>query len=263
MSDPTAREAGRVANSIALLQFAWGHPEVVRLLERVGLSAAMAYFPIRVAPMGPIPPMVAQSLMPFFPVPLVAKMVDRSRAVISADDLWDQVSVTLEAASTQVYGAFESLDELTDLLGSAAAACDLDGRVLTAAWASVDWSAPAARLFGAATVLREHRGEGHWFALAAAGVSGEEAHVLSQLGNGRPRYKMSHGFRPEQADEVIARLEARGWIREDTVTDEGEAFRAGIEDSTDALDAAPWNAIGDTGIARVVELGRSLPGLTG
>ncbi len=228
-------------------------------MDRAGLQAAVGYFPVRVAPLGAIPPVVAQALMPFFPVPLVSKMVERSRATIAPDELRVLVQETMTIAAGDVYGAFEGLEELNDLLTRAAAACDLDGRPLTAAWRTYAWEGAAAQLFGAATVLREHRGEGHWFALAAAGVSGDEAHVFSQLRQGATRTNMSHGFRPEQVDVLIAALDSRGWTSGGVVTGAGEAFHAAIEAQTDTLDAAPWDAIGAEGVARVVELGASLP----
>jgi hypothetical protein len=40
---------------------------------------------------------------------------------------------------------------------------------------------PVARLWHAATLLREHRGDGHIAALVAAGIGGTEAHVLHAL----------------------------------------------------------------------------------
>ncbi|WP_370745920.1 hypothetical protein [Streptomyces sp. LUP30] len=42
-------------------------------------------------------------------------------------------------------------------------------------------SDPVARLWHSATVLREHRGDGHVAALVGARVSGTEAHLLDAL----------------------------------------------------------------------------------
>ena len=263
MSTPPHRSAARVANSIAFLQFAWGHPLIQTMMEKAGVSSAMGYFPVRLAPLGDVPPAVAQSLMPFFPDPLVAKMVTRSRESMSADALRDLVHDALTEAAELVYGAWAEVHELSELLVAAAAACHLDGRPLTAAWTSYQWEGAAAQMFGAATILREHRGEGHWFALAAAGVSGAEAHILSQLRAGKPRGGISHGFKADQVEEIIAKLETRGWVSGDVVTDDGKQFQATVEAATDDLDSAPWRAIGEAGVARVIELGGSLPNQNG
>ena len=45
---------------------------------------------------------------------------------------------------------------------------------------------PVARLFHAASLLREHRGDGHIAALMAEGIGGLEAHVLLALDLGMP-----------------------------------------------------------------------------
>ena len=50
-------------------------------------------------------------------------------------------------------------------------------------------SEPVARLWHAATLLREHRGDGHIAALVAAGIGGTEAHVLHALSEDIPAEK--------------------------------------------------------------------------
>jgi Helix-turn-helix family len=63
-----------------------------------------------------------------------------------------------------------------DLLGRAVGELDCAGRVLGAANAALPVpDDPLARLWQAATVLREHRGDGHAAALVAAGVDGHGA----------------------------------------------------------------------------------------
>ena len=46
---------------------------------------------------------------------------------------------------------------------------------------------PVARLSHAATLLREHRGDGHVAALVTEGIGGTEAHVLHALGRRHAR----------------------------------------------------------------------------
>ena len=46
-----------------------------------------------------------------------------------------------------------------------------------------------ARLWHAATLLREHRGDGHFAALVAEGIGGTQAHVLHALSQGWPLWR--------------------------------------------------------------------------
>ena len=62
-----------------------------------------------------------------------------------------------------------------------------EGRALFAANAALPWpDEPFAVLWHAATLLREHRGDGHVAALTAAGVSGRQANVLHATAVGTP-----------------------------------------------------------------------------
>ena len=66
-----------------------------------------------------------------------------------------------------------------DLLWRAIGELDFSGRVLAAANAALPVRQDGlARLWQAATVLREHRGDGHFAALAAADIDGCEAVAL-------------------------------------------------------------------------------------
>jgi hypothetical protein len=80
--------------------------------------------------------------------------------------VWDLITPQ-EAIAVREAGAAAALRRL------------LGGRVLSAANSELPVSAdPLTRLWQAATLLREHRGDGHFAALAAAGIDGCEAVVL-------------------------------------------------------------------------------------
>jgi hypothetical protein len=67
---------------------------------------------------------------------------------------------------------------LAGLAREAASACTAEGRPLYAGHAGLDWpDAPHVAAWHAATLLREHRGDGHIAALVAAGLSGIDALV--------------------------------------------------------------------------------------
>src|SRR3954465_7060633 len=69
-----------------------------------------------------------------------------------------------------------------DLLLEAATSAPFEGRPMYAALRAIPIPADVvARLFHAASLLREHRGDGHIAALMVEGVGGFEAHVLFAL----------------------------------------------------------------------------------
>ena len=72
----------------------------------------------------------------------------------------------------------------------------------------------AARLFHAASLLREHRGDGHIAALMIEGVGGLESHVLLALDMGMPaeRFGRIHHLPAAQPAAVVNGLRERGVI---------------------------------------------------
>ncbi len=93
-----------------------------------------------------------------------------------------------------------------------------------------------ARLWHAATLLREHRGDGHNAALVAHGIGGAEAHVLLALflGMRAEEFGRIHHLPKAQLAAVIdglrGRVDAAGGF-----TDAGRETRERIEALTDEL----------------------------
>jgi hypothetical protein len=129
------------------------------------------------------------------------------------------------------------------MLAVAAAGLDCSGRVLASANAALPAPAePVARLWHYATLLREHRGEGHFAALVAADIDGCESNVL-RAGIDLPRETIQpiRGWADEQWSAAAGRLADRGLLDTDgTATPAGSALRAEVERVTDAAAARPW-----------------------
>jgi hypothetical protein len=138
------------------------------------------YFAGRAAPLGAVGAApVTASFFTFAP-PMVARALPGVWELITPQD----------ALAVRVAGAVAALHRLAgdreaevaaaaDLLLRATDGLDCAGRVLAAANAALPVPGePAARLWHAATLLREHRGDGHFAALVAAGIDGCEALVL-------------------------------------------------------------------------------------
>ncbi|MER5311440.1 hypothetical protein ABT034_27035 [Streptomyces sp. NPDC002773] len=149
------------------------------------------------------------------------------------------------------------LAEAAALARRAAEAAGAHGRPLAAANADLPWSeAPHLVLWQAATVLREHRGDGHLAALLVAGLDPVESLVsFAAIGAAPEAVFESRGWSPAEWSAARERLAARGLVHPDgSATDVGRALRAEVERRTDELAAAPWTALGPADTARLADL---------
>ena len=102
------------------------------------------------------------------------------------------------------------------------------------------------RLFHAASLLREHRGDGHVTALMTEGVGGLEAHALLALDMGMPaeRFGRIHHLPAAQIAAVVDGMRARGLIGDDGwLSQQGRAVKQRVEALTDELAAKPYEAL--------------------
>jgi hypothetical protein len=161
-------------------------------------------------------------------------------------------------------GAAGALRAAADLLAAATEELAMAGRPLGAPNAALPApDEPVARLWHAATVLREHRGDGHIGALVAAGVDGCEALALrvargqaEGAGPSRAQLQPARGWTDEEWDAAADRLASRGWLdAAGAITPAGRAAHQAIEDATDVAAARPWARLGTE---RTEELARLL-----
>jgi hypothetical protein len=213
--------------------------------ERAGLRGFWrGYFAGRSAPLGRVSSApVTASFYTFAP-----QMISRA-----LPDVWNLITPE-QALAVREAGAVSALTrvlgDLTDAAGVAAdmlcvaaANVDCSGRVLAAANAALPVpSEPLARLWHAATVLREHRGDGHFAALLAADVDGCESNVLGAAFDlPRETIQPLRGWTDQQWDAAAWRLNGRGIIGVDGApTSAGTELRESIEGTTDAAAARPW-----------------------
>ena len=213
--------------------------------EKAGLRGFWrGYFAGRSAPLGPVSSApVTASFYTFAP-----QMVSRA-----LPDVWNLITPE-QALAIREAGAVSALrrvlGDLTDaagvaadMLSVAAAGVDCSGRVLAAANVALRVpSDPLARLWYAATVLREHRGDGHFAALLAAGVDGCESNVLrAAFDLPRETIQPLRGWTDQQWDAAAGRLNGRGIIGDNGApTAAGSELRETIEATTDAAAARPW-----------------------
>ena len=135
----------------------------------------------------------------------------------------------------------------TDLLLKAATSAPVQGRPMYAALRSIPVPAePVARLFHAASLLREHRGDGHIAALMVEGVGGLEAHVLLALDMGMPprQFGRIHHLPDDLLTSLLDGMHDRGLIADDGgFSEQGRAVKQRVEDLTDDLAATPYERL--------------------
>jgi hypothetical protein len=135
----------------------------------------------------------------------------------------------------------------TELVLKAATSAPFEGRPMYAALRAVpNPDDVVTRLFHGASLLREHRGDGHIAALMSEGVGGLEAHVLFALSMDIPaeHFGRIHHLPAVQLADVIRGLRERGLIGDDgALSERGRAVRQRVESLTDDLGAKPYEIL--------------------
>jgi hypothetical protein len=232
----------------ALTYFA---PEAMSAFADAGYRGFwMSYFAGRAAPLGAVPAEVVAATFYNFSAAHV------TRALPSA---WTFAppSVALEARERSAVAALRRCgvtdDEQTrtaaSLLERAARSASWTGRPLFAANLALPWpDDPVARLWHAATLLREQRGDTHIAVLVANGIGGRECNVLHSLADRVPREFMvkSRQYDDEEWRDCARRLVDRGVVDDaGELTDTGRELKQRIEDATDALSSCAFDALTD------------------
>ena len=117
---------------------------------------------------------------------------------------------------------------------------------------------PVARLWHAANMLREHRGDGHIAALVCERIGGTEAHVLSALDMGiypAESFGRIHHLPETRLAEVMHGLRDRGLLdASGRFTDSGRATKGRIESLTDALAETPYDGLEPLELDQLIDL---------
>jgi hypothetical protein len=242
-------------------------PEHDERFTALGLKPGrMSYFAGRAAPMGPVGAGVVTATFYNFSPSLVAHMIPRAWTLASPEQVLAARLDAARASLTRLLGeevaGSPEVAELAGLLREACTVLTPEGRPLYAGHADLPWpEEPLLTLWHGATLLREHRGDGHIAVLLQAGLSGLDAlitHTATGRGFTEDAAKATRGWREEEWAAGCASLADRGLLDDAGLTAEGEELRTRVETATDALALAPWEHLGAERTARVVELGKGL-----
>ena len=208
------------------------------------------YFAGRAAPLGLVPAEVVDALFYNFAPGEVARHIPK---------VW--LTTTPEAAiAARQAGCVNALNRIlaahvgstafaraADLLTKAATSAPIEGRPMYAALRALPIPDDVIeRFFHAASLLREHRGDGHIAALMVEGVGGLEAHVLLALDMDMPAEKFGriHHLPAVHLRAVIDGMRERGLIGDDGwLSEEGHAVKDRVESLTDELAAKPYESL--------------------
>ncbi|MBT2487931.1 hypothetical protein J7E96_05160 [Streptomyces sp. ISL-96] len=271
MTSLPARAGRRCHNALnPLHSTVYFSPDFTKELAAVGIEDSnAAYFAGRGAAMGAVGAGVITAAFYNFNHDLVARHVPQVWRTASPEVVLEArlraVDTTLRRLLGEEAIASDEMAEAAGLALRAAEACTRHARPLYAAHADLPVpERPHLAYWHAATLLREHRGDGHLAALLAAGLDPLEA-LVSHTATGKgmsPRWTLAtRGWSRTDWDAASGRLRERGLLdTEGELTEAGTALRAGLEDVTDRLDAAPYEHLGAEGTERLTELGRGFLG---
>ena len=247
--EAAARRLHRLVEPIHLVTYFCDEP--TDALMALGLRNYWdGYFAGRAAPLGRVPAGVVHAVFYNFADGEVARHIPR---------VWDSATPE-EALAARERGSVAALRRIlgdladapglaraADLAATAATSAPTEGRILYAALRTLPLpEEPVARLWHAATLLREHRGDGHIAALVAEGIGGTQAHVLHALSENIPAEKFGriHHLAADRLASVVDGMRARGLIdASGWLSDAGRTAKERIESVTDDLAASAYSSL--------------------
>jgi hypothetical protein len=217
------------------------------------------YFAGRSAPLGQVPVEIVTAIFYNFATERVAKAVPAIWEITTPAEM---VRVRQDTAVETLNGYGLSDDtagvaEAAELAGRAARGASLDGRPLFAANLALPWpDSPLAALWHAATLLREHRGDGHVAVLVSEGISGRQSNVFHAAAGAVPAdfIKRTRDYSDEEWASCVQSLAERGLLTATgSLTAAGRTLKDHVELRTDALALRALDALGDAEVERLFQ----------
>lgn len=238
--------------------------EALGLVKEPGAHLnAPGYFAARSAAMGPVGPGTITAAFFNFSHTLVAQHVPALWKIAGPEQVLEARLRATDRLMRRLLGeeavASKEMAEAAELALRATEGCDRAGRPLSAAEADQPVAQePHLALWQAATILREHRGDGHVALLMHAGLDGLEA-LVSHTASGRgftPVFaRATRGWSEAEWSAAQDRLRDKGLLdATGELTEAGMTLRKDLENETDRLGTAPYDHLGAAGVERLTEL---------
>ncbi len=250
MTTTTARRMFDLTEPICLVNFFSDEPN--EAMAALGFSNYWdGYFAGRSAPLGRVPAEVVDAAFYNFGPGEVARHIPSVWETTTPEDAHAARQRGCVAALRRILGDLvdsPGLARAAELLTTAATGAPVEGRMMYAALRSLPVpEEPVARLWHAANMLREHRGDGHIAALVTEQVDRTECHVLLAIDAGilpAESFGRIHQLPKPYLAKVMAGLRRRGLVDDAGVfTDAGRATKDRIEALTDTLAEPPYAAL--------------------
>ncbi|MEP9364348.1 MarR family transcriptional regulator [Nocardioides sp. CN2-186] len=248
--EPVARRMFDLTEPISLVNFFSDEPN--EAMAALGFTNYWdGYFAGRSAPLGRVPAEVVDAAFYNFAPGEVARHVPKVWETTTPEAAHAARQQGCVAALRRIlvdHVATPGLARAAELLARASVSAPVEGRVMYAGLRSLPMpEEPVARLWYAANMLREHRGDGHIVALMAEQIGGLEAHVLCALDAGvypAETFGRIHHLPKQLLADLMDGMRGRGLLdASGRFTEAGRATKDRIESLTDALAEAPYDAL--------------------
>jgi hypothetical protein len=235
---------------VSMVNFA--SPEPNEAMEGLGFRGYWdGYFAGRSAPLGRVPAEVVDAVFYNFGPGEVARHIPRVWERTTPEEAHAARQRGCATAVRRILGELvetPGLARAAELLAKASTSAPVEGRPMYAGLRSLPMpEEPVARLWFAANMLREHRGDGHIVALVCEQIDRTEAHVLSTLRSGlhpAESFGRIHHLPPAYLARVMDGLRDRGLVDlAGHLTEAGRATKDPIESLTDVLAEAPYRGL--------------------
>lgn len=224
-------------------------PEVRDAYAELGLAQfGEGYFVSRGACLGRAPGQVIASAFGVFNPAVVIPLVEQGWSRTTPEAILGARHRGATAALRRIIGEPSTAARATAILRPVLDSLPLSGRTLFAGLRSLPFpDDPIGALWRVCDEVRERRGDGHIACWVQAGCDAVEIGLLTEGYWGMPlrTYIRTRSWSDEQIQAGVERLEANGYVKDDKLTEQGRAFRAGIEEATDELELDLVDAIGD------------------
>ncbi len=235
--------------------------------EAIGLKGFwMGYFASRAAPLGAVPAEVVIATFYNFHPGMVHRAIPdaweraRPEQITAARLALADRTLRRVLGDDVVYSP--EIAEAAGLARRVAEAAPPIGRPLFAAYTALPWpEAPHLVLWHAATLIREHRGDGHIAAMVHADVDACQAHwlTISDGATTREVFELSRRWPEAEWEAARVRLQRRGWLEANaTLTQDGVEAKQSLEDRTDELATSPLASLRADEVNRLIGLMQSL-----